>query len=215
MRGPAGRGGRIAIRSALGAARAGGGAERGLVCLSGCARSEPAPATRTRQRASRGRSAPTASSSAPAAVRAGRRRRVSSATSRSTSGSRPWQRGRPRAPPRRTLLQDVLVAIRCRTSLEGCEPERRGNRESYLQAPEEMLDRFSFDRDAARRSAELRRAARVRPHRRARVPLPGLLRRRGAAIRRLAAICHAALEERYPPCNRLLQATRATAWRTS
>jgi error-prone DNA polymerase len=32
--------------------------------------------------------------------------------------------------PRRTLLQDVLVAIRCRTSLEGCEPERRGNRES-------------------------------------------------------------------------------------
>ncbi|HEY6113129.1 MAG TPA: PHP domain-containing protein, partial [Gaiellaceae bacterium] len=35
--------------------------------------------------------------------------------------------------PRRTLLQDVLVAIRCRTSLEGCEPERRGNRESYLR----------------------------------------------------------------------------------
>ena len=44
--------------------------------------------------------------------------------------------------PRRTLLQDVLVAIRCRTSLEGCEPERRGNRESYLRPPEEMLERF-------------------------------------------------------------------------
>ena len=29
---------------------------------------------------------------------------------------------------KRTLLQDVLVAIRCRTSLDGCEQERRGNR---------------------------------------------------------------------------------------
>ena len=57
--------------------------------------------------------------------------------------------------PRRTLLQDVLVAIRCRTSLEGCEPERRGNRESYLRSPEEMLERFSFDRAAAERSATL------------------------------------------------------------
>ena len=34
--------------------------------------------------------------------------------------------------PRRTDLQDVLVAIRCRTSLDGCERERRGNRESVL-----------------------------------------------------------------------------------
>ena len=57
--------------------------------------------------------------------------------------------------PRRTLLQDVLVAIRCRTSLEGCEPERRGNRESYLRSPEEMLERFAFDRAAAERSASL------------------------------------------------------------
>src|SRR5205823_11739626 len=39
--------------------------------------------------------------------------------------------------PRRTALQDVLVAIRCRTSLDGCEAERRGNRESVLLAPEE------------------------------------------------------------------------------
>jgi error-prone DNA polymerase len=40
--------------------------------------------------------------------------------------------------PRRTLLQDALVAIRCRTSLDGCEQERRGNRESVLRSPEEM-----------------------------------------------------------------------------
>ena len=57
--------------------------------------------------------------------------------------------------PRRTLLQDVLVAVRCRTSLDGCEPERRGNRESFLRTPEEMLERFSFDRAAAERSGEL------------------------------------------------------------
>ena len=57
--------------------------------------------------------------------------------------------------PRRTLLQDALVAIRCNTSLEGCEPERRGNRESVLRAPAEMLERFSFDRQAAERTVDV------------------------------------------------------------
>ena len=36
---------------------------------------------------------------------------------------------------RRAVLQDVLVAIRCRTSLDGCERERRGNHECVLAAP--------------------------------------------------------------------------------
>ena len=49
------------------------------------------------------------------------------------------------------------MAIRCGTSLEGCEPDRRGNRESFLRPPEEMLERFSFDRRAAERSVELAR----------------------------------------------------------
>src|SRR5438034_121167 len=56
---------------------------------------------------------------------------------------------------RRAALQDVLVAVRCRTSLEGCEQERRGNHESVLLPPEEMLDRFVDDRDAVHRTAEL------------------------------------------------------------
>ncbi|MDX6468664.1 MAG: error-prone polymerase [Gaiellaceae bacterium] len=56
---------------------------------------------------------------------------------------------------RRAALQDVLVAIRCRTSLDGCERERRGNHESVLVAPQDMLDRFPDDRDAARRTVEL------------------------------------------------------------
>jgi error-prone DNA polymerase len=57
--------------------------------------------------------------------------------------------------PRRTALQDALVAIRCRTSLEGCEPERRGNHESVLLPPGEMLERFPGDRDAVLRTREL------------------------------------------------------------
>jgi len=57
--------------------------------------------------------------------------------------------------PRRAALQDVLVAIRCRTSLDGCERERRGNHEAVLRSPEEMLDRFPDDRDAVLRTREL------------------------------------------------------------
>ena len=55
----------------------------------------------------------------------------------------------------RAALQDVLVAVRCRTSLEGCERERRGNHESVLLSPQEMLDRFTDDRDAVLRTQEL------------------------------------------------------------
>ncbi|HWQ00604.1 MAG TPA: DNA polymerase III subunit alpha, partial [Gaiellaceae bacterium] len=56
---------------------------------------------------------------------------------------------------RRSTLQDALVAIRCRTSLDGCEQERRGNHESVLFAPEEAIDRFPGDREAALRTAEI------------------------------------------------------------
>src|SRR5207248_9928535 len=56
---------------------------------------------------------------------------------------------------RRAALQDVLVAVRCRTSLDGCERERRGNHECVLAAPSEMLERFPDDRDAVERTAEL------------------------------------------------------------
>ncbi len=56
---------------------------------------------------------------------------------------------------RRAALQDVLVAIKCRTSLDGCERERRGNHECVLTAPADMLDRFPLDRDAVARTREL------------------------------------------------------------
>ena len=56
---------------------------------------------------------------------------------------------------RRAALQDALVAIRCRTSLDGCEQERRGNQESVLSAPDDLPGRFPEDRDAVFRTAEL------------------------------------------------------------
>jgi error-prone DNA polymerase len=56
---------------------------------------------------------------------------------------------------RRSALQDALVAIRCRSSLDGCEEERRGNHESVLLAPEEAIDRFPDDREAVLRTVEI------------------------------------------------------------
>jgi error-prone DNA polymerase len=42
----------------------------------------------------------------------------------------------------RVRLQDALVAIRNRTSLDGSERERRGNHEAVLRSPAEMADRL-------------------------------------------------------------------------
>jgi len=99
--------------------------------------------------------------------------------------------------PRRTLLQDVLVAVRCRTSLEGCEPERRGNRESFLRSPEEMLERFSFDRAAAERSGELAARLIFDLTEELGYRYPDFSDREDPAIFQLAAICRAAIDERY------------------
>jgi error-prone DNA polymerase len=57
--------------------------------------------------------------------------------------------------PRRAPLQDALVAIRCRTSLDGCERERRGNHESVLLAQDAIAERFPDDGAAVARTAEL------------------------------------------------------------
>ena len=103
--------------------------------------------------------------------------------------------------PRRTLLQDVLVAIRCRTSLEGCEPERHGNRESYLRSPEEMLERFSFHRAPAERSACLAERLEFDLTEELGYRYPDFSDGDEPAIHQLAAICRRAFHERYErPC---------------
>jgi error-prone DNA polymerase len=107
--------------------------------------------------------------------------------------------------PRRTLLQDVLVAIRCRTSLEGCEPERRGNRESYLRPPEEMLERFSFDRAAAERSTTLAERLEFDLTEELGYRYPDFSDREEPAIFQLAEICRSAMSERYGPSDAVSQ----------
>jgi error-prone DNA polymerase len=104
--------------------------------------------------------------------------------------------------PRRTLLQDVLVAIRCRTSLEGCEPERRGNRESYLRSPAEMLERFELDRPAAERSVVLAERLEFDLTAELGYRYPDFSDAADPAIDQLAAICNAALVKRYPVSQR-------------
>jgi error-prone DNA polymerase len=111
--------------------------------------------------------------------------------------------------PRRTLLQDVLVAIRCRTSLEGCEPERRGNRESYLRPPEEMLERFSFDRAAAERSVALAERLEFDLTAELGYRYPDFSDGVESAIDQLAAICRTSLEERYSGRSSLRARARA------
>jgi len=101
--------------------------------------------------------------------------------------------------PRRTLLQDVLVAIRCRTSLEGCEPERRGNRESFLRPPEEMLELLSHDRGAAERSAVLAERLEFDLTEELGYRYPDFSDGEEPAIRQLAGVCRGALDERYGP----------------
>jgi error-prone DNA polymerase len=108
--------------------------------------------------------------------------------------------------PRRAPLQDVLVAVRHRTSLDGCEAERRGNHESVLIAPGDRADRFPDDADAVARTAEL--AARLTFDLTAELGYryPDFSDSPEPAIVQLANVCNRAFEERYPPRNRLLRA---------
>jgi error-prone DNA polymerase len=100
--------------------------------------------------------------------------------------------------PRRTLLQDALVAIRCRTSLDGCEPERRGNREAVLRPPEEMVERFAgIDRAGAERTGELAERLTFDLTEELGYRYPDFSDGADPAIRRLSAICDRALIERY------------------
>jgi len=103
--------------------------------------------------------------------------------------------------PRRTALQDVLVAIRCRTSLDGCEEERRGNRESVLLAPGEWEERFPHDRDAVARTAELAERLEFDLTEDLGYRYPDFSDTGEPAIRHLARVCDRAFAERYGDAN--------------
>ena len=93
---------------------------------------------------------------------------------------------------RRTLLQDALVAIRCRTSLDGCERERRGNREAVLRPPNEMVERFAgIDRAAAERTVALAERLTFDLTAELGYRYPDFSDRADPATQQLAAICDA------------------------
>jgi error-prone DNA polymerase len=109
--------------------------------------------------------------------------------------------------PRRALLQDALVAIRCRTSLDGSERERRGNREAVLRPPAEMVERFAgIDRAAAERTMELAERLAFDLTAELGYRYPDFSDRADPAIRQLHAICNHAFGERYGACCKLLRA---------
>jgi error-prone DNA polymerase len=99
---------------------------------------------------------------------------------------------------RRALLQDALVAIRCRTSLDGCERERRGNREAVLRPPAQMVERFAgIDRAAAERTVEVAERLAFDLTEELGYRYPDFSDRADPASRQLHAICDHAFGERY------------------
>jgi error-prone DNA polymerase len=97
----------------------------------------------------------------------------------------------------RTALQDALVAIKNRTSLEGSERERRGNRESVLLDPAEVADRFPDDRDAVARTVELAERLAFDLTEELGYRYPDFSDGPAPADVQLARICNRAFDERY------------------
>ena len=105
---------------------------------------------------------------------------------------------------RRARLQDALVAIRCRTSLDGCERERRGNHQSVLASPAEMLERLP--RDAALRTREVAERCEFDLTQELGYRYPDFSDGVDPADRQLERICQTRFAERYRPAGRTVRA---------
>ena len=99
--------------------------------------------------------------------------------------------------PRRAHLQDVLVAIKAGSALEGCEQERRGNDECILLPPGEMATRFADDRDAVRATVELADRLEFDLTAELGYRYPDFADGGEPADARLARLCRRAFDERY------------------
>src|SRR4051795_3715225 len=104
---------------------------------------------------------------------------------------------------RRAPLQDVLVAVRNRSSLDGCEAERRGNHECVLLAPAELVERFPEDRAAVARTVELAERLRFDLTEELGYRYPDFSDSPEPAIVQLAHVCRREFEQRYPRGHRL------------
>jgi error-prone DNA polymerase len=101
----------------------------------------------------------------------------------------------------RAVLQDALVAIRNRTSLEGCEQERRGNWESVLLPPAEVRERFPGDADAVERTCELAEQLEFDLTEELGYRYPDFSDRDDPADVQLRRVCDRAFAERYSGAN--------------
>src|SRR5512133_3373410 len=110
---------------------------------------------------------------------------------------------------RRALLQDAMVAIRHRTSLEGAERERRGNHECVLLASDQVAERFPNDRDAVARTAELAERLEFDLTHELGYRYPDFSDRDEPAIAELTCVCNRAFEARYGGANGLKRKARA------
>ncbi|MDQ3778562.1 MAG: PHP domain-containing protein, partial [Actinomycetota bacterium] len=106
----------------------------------------------------------------------------------------------------RAPLQDALVAIRNRTSLEGAEPERRGNHEAVLRAPDEILERFPLDRGAVERTAAIAERCEFDLTQELGYRYPDFSEGPDPVIKRLAEVCDRAFHARYAASDTVLRA---------
>jgi error-prone DNA polymerase len=181
----------------------------GLICLSGCAREglavrNPNAAARLARAFGRGRFFVELQRPYE---RGDARRNAALRDLAEALGAATVATGDPHAHhPRRAGLQDALVAVRHRTSLDGCEQARRGNHESVLLAPAEAAERFPDDPEAVARTVELAQRLEFDLTQELGYRYPDFSENGEPAIAQLAAICNQAFGERYNSSTSLLQA---------
>ncbi len=176
----------------------------GLVCLSGCARDGLAvrdPNAAARLARAFGRDRFYVELQRPY-ERGDARRNARLCDLAETLGVRTVATGDVHAHDRsRVALQDVLVAVRCRTSLEGCERERRGNHESVLLSPAETEDRFADHLDSVEETTRLAQRLEFDLTEELGYRYPDFSDGAEPAIVQLRRVCESAFMERYSGLN--------------
>ena len=172
----------------------------GLVCLSGCARdglAVRAPNAAARLARAFGRDRFYVELQRPY-LRGDARRNAALRDLATALGVRTVATGNVHAHThRRTALQDVLVAVGERSSLEACEPARRGNDEAYLRSPEDAVALWPDDRDAVRATVEIAEGLEFDLTRELGYRYPDFSDGPDPADQQLARVTRRAFEERY------------------
>jgi error-prone DNA polymerase len=95
----------------------------------------------------------------------------------------------------RALLQDALVAVRLHSTLDGSEPQRRGNFSHVLASPAAMAARFPEHPEAVAETAELAERLRFDLRSDLGYRYPGA--EDAEAMRKLGELCDVRLQDRY------------------